>query len=478
MVTTWIAEETFTHGFLIFPISIWLIWQKKELLKNLQGRPDSRVFPLFLALLLVWLTGSAADVQLVQQITLIGMIISLIWMLLGARILILLLFPLLFLFFAVPFGHSLIPPLMTFTAEFTVYMLQVTGIPVLQDGLFFTLPSGNWSVVEACSGLRYLIASFSLGMIYAYINYRSTKKRLIFIFFSLAVPILANGFRAYGIVMLGHLSGMALATGVDHLIYGWIFFGIVIFLLFLAGSRWWDQPTSVEEDLKMWREKIEPAARTSILIPTLLVTISLATTLGYAYQLKDFDTSNLAGQQLNPASAYGVWHRHSEQQIIEWEPTLRNPDSTINAVYQESGQFVKLSVAYYHHQRQGAEAVTSANRIASLHAGEWKRTHRTQQMLKQLEVTETHLRNGPVKLLVWHWYRIGEQETSSKYAAKAIDAYNKIILNRPDASMIAIATTLGDDVEQSRANLRAFWNSAENPLHKKLDELASSKPAS
>jgi len=37
----------------------------------------------------------------------------------------------------------------------------------------FVIPSGNWSVVEACSGLRYLIASLMIGVVYAAVSYRS-----------------------------------------------------------------------------------------------------------------------------------------------------------------------------------------------------------------------------------------------------------------------------------------------------------------
>ncbi len=40
------------------------------------------------------------------------------------------------------------------------------------------------------------------------------------------------------IVMIGHLSGNKLAAGVDHLIYGWVFFGIVIMAMFAIGARW------------------------------------------------------------------------------------------------------------------------------------------------------------------------------------------------------------------------------------------------
>src|SRR5438552_85220 len=112
-------------------------------------------------------------------------------------------------------GEALIPPLMEWTADFTVAALQLSGIPVFREGLFFTIPSGNWSVVEGCSGVRYLIASFTVGVLFAYLSYRRAWKRLLFAAMSIIVPIIANGMRAYLIVMIAHLSNNQLAHGVD-----------------------------------------------------------------------------------------------------------------------------------------------------------------------------------------------------------------------------------------------------------------------
>src|SRR5690606_22417596 len=84
----------------------------------------------------------------------------------------------------------------------------------------------------------YLIASITLGALYAYLTYRSWKRRLLFVIAAMIVPVFANGGRAYMIVMIAHLSDMKLALGVDHYIYGWVFFGLVMLLLFWIGSFW------------------------------------------------------------------------------------------------------------------------------------------------------------------------------------------------------------------------------------------------
>jgi exosortase A len=240
IVAIWNRSDTYTHGYLIPPIVLWLIWRRRAELDMTPASPSFRMCLLLIPCGLVWLLAHLVDVLVIQQLALIGILIAGIWAIVGHAVMRLLTFPLGFLFLAVPMGEDLVPPMMEFTATSTVWLVQLTGIPVYREGLFFTLPSGSWSVVEACSGVRYLIASFTLGLLYAHLSYRSLIKQILFVLASLFIPILANSIRAYIIVMLGHVSGMKLATGVDHLIYGWVFFGLVMLLLFWAGSFWRD----------------------------------------------------------------------------------------------------------------------------------------------------------------------------------------------------------------------------------------------
>ena len=115
------------------------------------------------------------------------------------------------------------------------------GIPVYVDGLYITLSSGVFEVAKACSGISYLIASTAMGSFFAFIVYKDIKKRFLFIIFAISLPIIANGLRAWIIILLAHYSDMAIATGVDHLIYGWMFFGLIIFIMFQVGLRWEDK---------------------------------------------------------------------------------------------------------------------------------------------------------------------------------------------------------------------------------------------
>src|SRR6185437_6887551 len=101
-----------------------------------------------------------------------------------------------FLFFAVPFGEAVIGPLQDFTAHFAVIGLRLSRVPVILENRTIWVPSGPWVVAEACSGIRYLISSLVLGLVYVSLVYRSKRRRILFLLASVALPILANGFRA------------------------------------------------------------------------------------------------------------------------------------------------------------------------------------------------------------------------------------------------------------------------------------------
>ncbi len=238
MYSIWMRSGTFTHCILVLPITIWLLWERRAALQRVGFVPAALPLLFLAAAAALWVMGEAISAAVVSHFALVFMVIAVVWMVWGHRAAGQALFPLAFLLFAVPFGEFLTPIMMQYTAKFTVMLVRASGVPVYQEGMSFVIPSGRWSVVEACSGIRYLIASVMVGVLFAYLNYRSTKRRTYFVIASFIVPVIANWLRAYLIVMLGHLSGNQIAVGADHLIYGWVFFGMVIVLLFWIGMIW------------------------------------------------------------------------------------------------------------------------------------------------------------------------------------------------------------------------------------------------
>ncbi|SFF95208.1 exosortase A [Neptunomonas qingdaonensis] len=476
MLSIWMRSETFTHAFLILPISIWLVWEKREHLQYEQPRPSWLGMTALTGCGFIWLFGYLVDALVVQQFAWVAAFISGVWAILGNRIAWAIAFPLAFLLFMIPFGEDLVPAMMEFTADFTVAMVRLTGIPVYREGLFFTLPSGNWSVVEACSGIRYLIASLTLGCLYSYLTYTSLKKRLIFIAFSIIVPIIANGLRAYIIVMLGHVSDMTVATGVDHLVYGWVFFGIVIFILIMIGSRFRDEDIDNKPNSKQMVVQSKQTSGLKQAIQSCIVAIVL---IGFwpvfAYEIEKQEV-NQTTSGIEPVTASENW-TVIESRHWEWEPVSVGADK-LNQYFRKEDTNIGLYLQYYFTQEQGAELINWRNVLLDPDLDDWRIIHQQKVNIniasKQVNVDETFIKGPDVQLLVWSWYRIGEYYTANKYVAKLLEGVAKISFSRSDAGKIIVAIPYDEKLKETEraALLQNFISEIMPDVERSIDKAA------
>lgn len=241
-VGVWRASDTYGHCFLILPMAAYLAWDRRAALAGLASRPLPALAPLALPVAAVWFLAERLGVMEGRQLAAIAALELLFLAVLGWRLFRVLLAPLLFLVFLVPFGAFVTPALQQFTAGFIVRGLNVLGIANYATDLTIEISAGVFYVAEACAGLRFLIAAMAFGVFYALLNYRSPGRRLLFVAASIVVPVLANGVRALGIVVLGAILGSAHAAAADHVIYGWVFFSVVMLLLVAGGMPFREDP--------------------------------------------------------------------------------------------------------------------------------------------------------------------------------------------------------------------------------------------
>ncbi len=147
---------------------------------------------------------------------------------------------------------------------------------------------------------RFLIASLAFGCLYALLIYRSPGRRLGFIAASLVVPVIANGFRALGIVTLGHLLGSAQAAETDHILYGSYLFSIVILILVAIGLPFREdqraQPVTQAAPAA-------PSSRAPIMAATAAVVVLTAFGPAAAFALNRAAAAGPTGAVFNLASA-------------------------------------------------------------------------------------------------------------------------------------------------------------------------------
>lgn len=234
-VRVWESSTAYSHCWLVLPVAGWLAWMRRDRLAGLSPAPNPALALLAVPPALAWLAAERLGIMEGRQFAALALIEVFILAVLGWRICRAMVAPLAYLVFLVPFGAFATPVLQDATAWMMELGLRLLGITHYRDGLLIETTAGLFHVAEACAGLRFVIAALAFGALYALTMFRSPGRRLLVMALAVVVPVLANGLRALGIVVLAEILGSAEAAAADHVVYGWGFFSAVILLLILAG---------------------------------------------------------------------------------------------------------------------------------------------------------------------------------------------------------------------------------------------------
>ena len=474
MVTIWSRSDTYAHGFVVPVISLWLIWRIRHTLAALVPKPSPLACLMLLGAAGFWLAGDLVAVNAATQLALVMLLVLAVPAVLGWQLALAMAFPLGFLFFAVPIGDFMLPYFMEWTADFTVLALRISGIPVYREGLQFIIPSGAWSVVEACSGIRYMIASVTVGCLFAYLSYSSLKKRLIFVGVAILVPLVANWLRAYMIVMIGHLSGNELATGVDHLIYGWVFFGVVILAMLFVGARWADAPAPAAGPVASGVPSNTAGVGRSTAIAALVALLIVASP--HALERLLALGTQTGSVVLSAPAVQAPWQKAANPPS-DWVPAFQLPLATSHTGYVgPKAENVGVHLSYYRQQDYERKLVSSQNMLVVHDDKQWAQvaggSETTELAGQPLTVAAATLRNqagglaaNSQRLQVWRFYWVNNRFTASDALAKIQGALSRITGQGDDGAIVVIYTPLDPQLNDADARaaaaavLRSFMQS-------------------
>ncbi|MEO7915708.1 MAG: exosortase A, partial [Novosphingobium sp.] len=359
MAGQWWNSSTYTHVLLVPAILGWLVWQRWPQLQLLHPQPWWPGLALLVWALLFWVLGAFSGLDLARQLGAVAVLVAVTLAMLGPKAGAALAFPLFYMIFLVPMGDELIAPLQLITAHITIALVHLTHIPALIDGVFINTPAGLFEVAEACSGVKFLIAMVAFGVLVCGVCFATRPRRAAFMGLAIALPILANGVRAWGTIFIAQYKGAEAATGIDHVIYGWFFFAFVISLLIAMGWRFFDRaPDAVLVDVA--------GIETSPLLTRLeglrigqgralaLIAVLALIAQGWAYAA-DRLSASLAGQIFLPEVP--GWHRVDYKPRTPWQPRAGGANHRLLGSYADSkGHEVDVFYALYSGQSDGREA--------------------------------------------------------------------------------------------------------------------------
>lgn len=449
-VEVWEGSKTYNHGFLILPIAIYLLWDRRSFVAGLVPQPLLAALPLMIPLALVWLVGRMISLLEAQQFALVGMMEVALLAIFGWRVFVRLSFPFLYLLFLVPTGDYLVPPLQDFTAVFAVNLLKLVGVPVYSDGIIIEVPAGTFVVAEACAGLRFLIASIAYGVLFAGLIYRSWSRRLIFVVASFVVPIIANGLRAFGLVYAAQLLDSQAAVDADHIIYGWGFFAFVTLILTVVGLRFREPETSPPRATRP--ASVTPAWKT--ILAGIVVVVIAALAPAYA-NWEDAEIEKRGTITLSSIPAAG-WTPVPPE--AGWKPHFPGASGEIFTGYVGGSGAVQIFVGYYPRQTQSRKVIGSLNRVADV--DDWRRTSSGARSIdvgtEKAPVAYQRLSSGRVHRVVWTWYWINDRFVSGGFRAKLEQLKSEFLGGQRAAAVIVLSAPYIDRPEEAERILAAF----------------------
>ena len=449
----------FSHGYLIVPISLYIVWQCRAALVQLTPRAQPWGPALLLGLGILWALAHLVGVQRVMQLALGAAIGAMLWTLLGNEAFRLLAFPIGYLLLAMPIWSLPTPVLQEYTAVASTGALRYFGVPVHLETFYIAIPSGKFVIAEACAGQRYIIAALSISVLFAYLNYRRATLGALFVAVAVATSIIMNWVRVIIIILAGHLTSMEHFLVRNHDTFGWVMFVIALVPIFIFGvwlQRFDHKPddggpasAAIATSPSDSRRKFFTTAAMALLA----VAIGPAAVLWAASR-----PAPTVDIHLQTPVAEAPW-TVTDPLDTRWGAKFLSPGAQVLATYAENGARVSLYIAYYARQRDGVELINELNVLYD--KKRWQPRRQNDRRVTLADGTAIGVReielvagNGEERL-VWYWYRMGDKRTTSPIVAKLWQLANSLT-GSPEGAVIAVSSRRHETLDATRADLEQF----------------------
>ncbi len=230
LISAWAGSDDYSHGFLIVPLALYIVWQKRREFRAIELHSNWTAFPLVVLALLLYLIGQFGEIKTVASLAMVGYVAAAVLFLLGWQVFKRSIFPLALLLFMIPVPGqiyaSLTIPLQLFVTKMTAIIVSALNIPILREGNVLHLPEHTLQVVDACSGLRSIMSLLTLGAVIGYFGLRSNPMRWLLFVSAIPVAVFVNIVRVLIMVMAFYFFDTDLTDGAVH-----TYFGVGVFVL-------------------------------------------------------------------------------------------------------------------------------------------------------------------------------------------------------------------------------------------------------
>jgi exosortase len=244
----WLHDGNYSHGFLVIPISIYLIYRRKSELVFPAAPSRSGLVLLILGCFgLVF--GTAASEFFTTRFSLVVCLSGLALYYLGAANFKKIWFAFFFLLFMIPIPatiyYAATLPMQLFATRITNVVLHYIGVPSNREGNIILLPAYQLEVTEACSGLRSLATLLALGALFGNLTLPGRIRPIILFLSAIPIAIVVNIFRLVFTGVGAYAISPKMAASFLHELSGILVFILALILMsILAGLLRWKRNRS------------------------------------------------------------------------------------------------------------------------------------------------------------------------------------------------------------------------------------------
>ena len=485
MISQW-SKEDFSYSYLVPLIVLYLLWEKKEKLKTVVSNPGWFGLAVLLSgISLFWLGelgGEFYTIYLSSWFVLNG----LLWLHLGWKKLKIIAFPVFFILAMFPppnfIFNKLSVGLKLISSKLAVAMLQLYGMSAHREGNIIDLGFTQLEVVDACSGLRYLIPLIVLGILLAYFFKASFWKRALIVISTIPLSIITNSLRIALTGILYELWGAKVAEGFFHGFSGWFIFMFSLTVLLLEmwilkkvqGSRFKVQGLKRQDvgglggleagkqaSIQNSKFKIQNiVSPPQFIVAVVLLGATLAFSQGIEFR-ENIPISKPLNQFPLTVDEWTGTRLSMEQKYID---ALDLSDYMIIDYQDRIGRDVNLYVAYYESQRKGESIHSPAT---CLTGSGWIFNKAGQITIpvpdcegRFMQINRAFMQKTGHKQLVYYWFAQRGRILTNAYQLKIFAFWDALTKQRTDGALVRVITPVyeSEQPEDAEARLQTFVN--------------------
>lgn len=449
------SVDVFSHGLLVPLVSAALIWSRRSIIATLTPAFSLLGASVVLSASILWLLGQLLDVALFSHIALVAAVNGLVLALLGLSVYRAILFPMLFLFLAVPFGHELVGPLQTMTANLVIGMLDLFGAAYKADGVLIELSSGFYEVAEACAGVKFLFTSIVTGILLAHLVFNSWRRRIFILIISAVLPIAANALRVLSILAIAEMTDQSFAKDVDHLVYGWVFLSIVLFALIALAYKISDKPAGTASPGFM--EQRVPAGSGSILVGIASAMFPvLAVIVMPSSSPQEYSENSIQVVSLFDAAP-------ANYRMLNGRPSISTPrfvgaDNVRMSTLRRGGHVFLVSYARISNLSSGRRLFQPGIRTAGPLWVEMRGLVSRDTQICNIAFKERILRNDARRMVTWAFYFVNGKAVTSGLHEKAVTALERMSREPTVGEIFVLSAPVDGDIEAIREVFTDFMS--------------------